>query len=798
MKNPTKRSKVALLVLALIMVAGLLPVSAFAAINGTLSSGSVIYTAGQYRYGPSIIMNSDGTADMWTCAPGSGGAWDFIYYRHSTNGGVTWSSDSIALQPTPGARDQFSACDPGAIKFGGYYYIGYTSTEDSRGTDNDVYVARSTSPTGPWEKWNGSGWGGSSPQPFIVFDDPYTDPYGAGEPSLVVKGTTLYIYYTWMTHDASGNSIEQTRVRTASTTDANWPGSTTYQGVAINRVPNNGEDSTDHKYVPSLNKFIAVGTAQRFTPSGYVKIYESTDGITYTLSSTITSGLETKIHNMGISGNELGQLDLSANNFIAYAYGDNWGQWNTYENPITLSTGTITGTTATASSSLSGWAVSRVVDGDTSTNWSSNPSGSAAGTEWVYLDMGSAKTVSNVVLTPRNTGECFPVDFKFQYSNDASTWTDVPGQSYTSYVNPGGASQTFNFASSVTARYIRLYVTKEGADSYGNHYVQMAEFTVNGTTPSATNLALNKTATSNSSLESTDWGVSRATDGIKTSVAGSNGYTSNNFGSANVSASPIRLAVDLGSNQTVNQVKLYPRTNATGVGGGSADFPVNFTIETSTDGSTYTTVSTITGQANPNGSAQTYNFGATTARYVRISATTLGAPASDESSYYRLQLAEFEVYNIAGTGPVNTFVNAGFESPAVSDFQYAPFTSGWNFLNGAGVQHNGGSFNTTSVPDGVQTAFLQNASEMNQSVNFSAGSHTISFSAAKRATYAGTQSFTVYYDSTVIGTFTPSTSTFTTFTTSSFTATAGNHTIRFVGTNASGDNTDLIDHVVVN
>ncbi|WNQ12907.1 discoidin domain-containing protein [Paenibacillus aurantius] len=281
-----------------------------------------------------MILNADNSIDMWTCSYGTVEEWDYIRYNHSPDGGATWGTESIALRPTPGSVDAYSVCDPGVVKFGGYYYMGYTSTQNSLGTDNDVFVARSTSVTGPWEKWNGSGWGGN-PQPFITFDDPLIDKYGAGEPSFVVKDSTLYIYYTWSSRDpVTGRNIEQMRVRTASTLNANWPGATVYKGVAINKEQE--EDSADFKYVPSLNKFIAVSTAMRMGPFAYIKLHESTDGITYKPATLPKNYINIAAHNAGITGDELGHFDPTKNNRIAYAYGTKWANWYTAMNPFTL------------------------------------------------------------------------------------------------------------------------------------------------------------------------------------------------------------------------------------------------------------------------------------------------------------------------------------------------------------------------------------------------------------------------------------------------------------------------------
>ena len=119
--------------------------------------------------------------------------WDAVSHRHSTDGGKTWGPETKTLCPTDGTLDELSCCDPGVAYWGGYYYIGYTSTVDRRGSDNDVYVARGKTPTGPWEKWNGSGWGGDKVAPVIDYNAG-ADHYGAGEPCMVVKDDVVYFY----------------------------------------------------------------------------------------------------------------------------------------------------------------------------------------------------------------------------------------------------------------------------------------------------------------------------------------------------------------------------------------------------------------------------------------------------------------------------------------------------------------------------------------------------------------------------------------------------------------------------
>jgi hypothetical protein len=126
------------------------------------------------------------------------------------------------------------------------------------------------------------------------------------------------------------------------------------------------------------------------------------------------------------------------------------------------------------------WPATSAIDG-TGSCWSSAAMGAESGTpQWIYVDMGAEYEVERVRLVPRTSGLYFPVDFIFQYSDDAQTWTDVPGQSYSNISNPGGTERSFDFSAAVTARYIRLYVTRFRADETYGYHVQIAEFYCDG------------------------------------------------------------------------------------------------------------------------------------------------------------------------------------------------------------------------------------------------------------------------------------------------------------------------------
>ncbi len=283
-----------------------------------------------YRYGPTILKNADGSIDAFFAAPGATGEWDWIIYRHSSDGGNTWTDETAVIKPTPESPDFYSCCDPGVVKIGEYYYLGYTSTTNKDGLDNNVFVARSKNPAGPYEKWNGSGWGGK-PQPIVDYTGDVAA-FGAGEPSFVQKGDKLYIYYTW-----KDVAINQTRVAVADATDENWPATMEYKGVAIDYKNYMTADSADVKYVEDYGKFIAINTIERFTTNSFIGCFVSDDGITFKESCVVKENISHCCHNAGISSRPDGHIRLEDGVYLAYAYGDIWAYWSTRMNEVEFS-----------------------------------------------------------------------------------------------------------------------------------------------------------------------------------------------------------------------------------------------------------------------------------------------------------------------------------------------------------------------------------------------------------------------------------------------------------------------------
>lgn len=289
------------------------------------------------------FINGEKTEGQFHCRIISGGSgkyfWDKITWRHSDDGGQTWTDEVDAFLPSDGKRDAFSVCDPGLAKWGGYYYIAYTSTEEPNGYDNDLYIARGTSPSGPWEKWSGSTWG-DDPQPVIDYTPPTGHEgkvFGAGEPCIVVKDETIYLYYSWNDY-VDGRQGTTTRVSTASASDPDWPANLEHHGTALDKSNIYEPDHTDVKYVELSRKFIAIHAERRNTDNSRIRIWESEDGITFTKGDLVQGDLQKGIINAGMSGDALGHVRPGVQQYLCYAHSDaprNWGRWFTWFQKLT-------------------------------------------------------------------------------------------------------------------------------------------------------------------------------------------------------------------------------------------------------------------------------------------------------------------------------------------------------------------------------------------------------------------------------------------------------------------------------
>lgn len=177
-------------------------------------------------------------------------------------------------------------------------------------------------------------------------------------------------------------------------------------------------------------------------------------------------------------------------------------------------------------------------------------------------------------------------------------------------------------------------------------------------TPTASsNLALFQTATA-SSIQSGSTNVAgNAMDGVTNF---SSKWTSSN-------EDPSWIEVDLGTTATVNKVMLYWEPGCNGI---------NFTIDVSTDGSTWSTASTITGNSI-SGQAQTYSFTQVPARYVRMYGTSHPTTAGANWGY---SLYEFQVY---GTSSGMVMVPSGYPTVRLGlfDAMVSAYDSAYNSVS---------------------------------------------------------------------------------------------------------------------
>ena len=255
------------------------------------------------------------------------------------------------------------------------------------------------------------------------------------------------------------------------------------------------------------------------------------------------------------------------------------------------------GKTATASSTESAaYPASDAVDGNTGTRWSS----AFSDPQWLEVNLGSSASITQVVL---QWEAAYATAFQIQTSSDGTNWTTI----YSTTTGTGG-TQTLNVTG--TGRYVRMYGTAR-ATAYG---YSLWEFQVYGSlaggTCSTTDAALNQPATA-SSLENATFPASNAV----------NGNTGTRWSSA--FSDPQWLEVNLGSSQTICQVTLN----------WEAAYATAFQIQTSPDGSTWTSIySTTTGT----GGVQTLSVSGT-GRYIRMYGTT-------RATQYGYSLWEFGVY----------------------------------------------------------------------------------------------------------------------------------------------------------
>jgi predicted alpha-1,2-mannosidase len=244
----------------------------------------------------------------------------------------------------------------------------------------------------------------------------------------------------------------------------------------------------------------------------------------------------------------------------------------------------------------------------------------AAGTKFLQVDLGSNQNIGSFVLkhaglggenTAWNTGA-----FNIQTSTDATTWTTRVT------VSGNRSSRTYHPISTVSARYVRLNVTTPANDTNTATRIDEFEVYAAGGGTGTSNVALNKAATADSSCNANE-GPAKAVNG---SVSGG---TTDKWCSGGATKF---LQVDLGASYGIQSFTV----RHAGAGGESTTWNTrDFNIQVSTDGTTWTTPVTVTGNT---ADVTNHPITTTTARYVRLNVTTPTQTTDNAARIYELEV----------------------------------------------------------------------------------------------------------------------------------------------------------------
>ena len=269
---------------------------------------------------------------QYTCGPAPTGPGEVIRMATSCNGGSTWSSETVVLQPSTERPRQTSraSATPPSSRSPDYFYLAYTGIS-SDGTRR-LFVARAINPGGPFTKWNGTDWTGGIPAPLID-----RDALAAG-PSLVNRAGTIHLFYNTRITTGPAAGTYQTRHATATlgTNPSTWPTRLTADpGVAIDHpgkytgtdcVGSHWWADTDVKYDETTGKYLAITSDQSSYPWSALQAYESTDGTTFTRAIITRGDYQPGARNPGQLADPYGHLTPNATKAIGYAHSTTCGQ----------------------------------------------------------------------------------------------------------------------------------------------------------------------------------------------------------------------------------------------------------------------------------------------------------------------------------------------------------------------------------------------------------------------------------------------------------------------------------------
>jgi autotransporter-associated beta strand protein len=352
-------------------------------------------------------------------------------------------------------------------------------------------------------------------------------------------------------------------------------------------------------------------------------------------------------------------------------------------------------------------------------------------------------------------------------------------------VNPGGAV-TINGTKTLILNSLGVDLTAATQNLTLNCPMQMAVSSTLGVAPGRTatfngaisgypNLTVSGGGTVN--LGTTNSYVGNTTINAGTLQLGANDVIPNGSGYGNISLSG---TLDMhGFSDTINGLSGAGTVNNTA--GGSPTLTVGGNDQSSTFSGTITNT------------AGTLALAKTGAGTLTLSGTN-GYSGATTVNGGMLQIG------VSGVGNSVTIANSGFETPTISGWTYSPSGASWSF-SGAGIDHNSGTWYTSTSHEGAQAAFIQGAGSISQFITAgAAGLYAITFQAIGRAGTYGPEGIIIQVDGVAVATWAASALSQSQWQNYQATAnlTAGNHTLTFVGNNTlGGDKSVAIDKVQI-
>ena len=323
---------------------------------------------------------------------------------------------------------------------------------------------------------------------------------------------------------------------------------------------------------------------------------------------------------------------------------------------------------ADSSEGGNGWYISKLNDGVREPE-NANNGWKSVGTQQAVItaDLRESKTFNRVDLYPAagemgpvSAGQGMPKDFTIEVSQDGKSWAVVYTAADKTMENGAAYSITFD---AQTARYVRVNVAATNST-----YCAASELEIyndDGTIPTPapgttedevvhyepdSNLLLNKkyyvsSTTPDGTYKQWGWAAEYLNDGI---AQNGNGWTSNVGVNHDEATAHEWCAFDMGDLFAVNKVRIY--------GGSGFAFPVDYRVQVSLDGTTWTDVAVRNGDPGMEGWRE-IGFDAQTARFVRVYGDKLVDKGRDG---YLMQIGEVEAY---GTPAVDSdAANAALEA----------------------------------------------------------------------------------------------------------------------------------------